>query len=390
MNTTLNSAVPFRIGIGLQGTGFHPASGADPQQRHKIFTAGYWADNVQQAERAGASFVTLEDSLGLQGHGQFDASLVASWVAPRTHRIGLIPTVTVTHTEPFHVSKNIATLDHISSGRAGWQVQVSNTVEESRLFGRGRHQLDLASLYAEAEEAVEVSRRMWDSWEDDAEIRDLETGRFIDREKLHYIDYEGEHFSVKGPSITPRSPQGQPVIAFAGRDDAVLQAAVHGGDLLFVSVVDETDAKQLLETIRGLETTLVRTGAPLLVYVDLPLVLAEDEATARQRWETLNLEKPAWLNADQLRALGTPQDVTALITRLKTLGFNGVRLLTAENAVDLPAIHNLLADQLGNAGIELPHQPISDAKAPSLREQLGLTRPENRYTTAPQVTGATA
>src|SRR5699024_7232123 len=225
MHSTLNSAVPFHVGIALKGTGFHPASGADPAQHNAVFNPEYWAQLTQTAETAGADFVSFEDSLAHHQHGQFDASLVASWVAPQTTRIGLLPTLTVTHTEPFHVSKNVATLDHISKGRAGWQVQISPTTKESKLFGRGRNKLDLSALYGEAQEAVAVVRKLWDSWEDDAEIRDAASGRFIDRNKLYYIDHVGDHFSIKGPSITPRPPQGQPVVAFSGRHDTVLKAA---------------------------------------------------------------------------------------------------------------------------------------------------------------------
>lgn len=387
MNTTRYSAVPFHVGIALKGPGYHPASGVDSEQRNTIFTPDYWTQLAQTAEAAGAAFVTFEDSLGYQQFGQFDASLVASWVAPQTNRIGLVPTLTTTHTEPFHLSKNVATLDHISGGRAGWQVQVSETAEESRLFGRGRNALDATSLYTEAQEAVAVVRKLWDSWEDDAEIRDAASGRFIDRNKLHYIDHSGENFSIKGPSITPRPPQGQPVVAFSGRHDAILRAAVTSGDLLFVEVIDEADAKQLLAKIRQLETQLNRRGnAPLLVSVDLPLLLADTDDQARQRWEELNTVNPAWLNADQLRALGTADRVNTQLDSLQALGFNGARLQPANNAVDVPVLEILLAAQARQSGASVP----TPDSAGGLRGALGLTHPENRYAALNQGQGAFA
>src|SRR5581483_2236949 len=157
--------------------------------------------------------------------GRLDAVMVAARVAPVTSRIGLVPSITVTHTEPFHISKAVATLDYVSHGRAGVRVQVSARPHEAAHFGRrliGQVQPDEAGrgltddLFAEAADYVEVVRQLWDSWEDDAEIRDVTTGRFVDREKLHYIDFEGRWFRVKGPSITPRPPQGQPpVVALA-------------------------------------------------------------------------------------------------------------------------------------------------------------------------------
>ena len=131
-----------------------------------------------------------------------------------------MPTVVVTHTEPFHISKAIATLDYVSGGRAGVRVRVSSRPDEtatcsavgrSRRCNRhaslpGHDEGPLADLFDEATDYVEVVRRLWDSWEDDAEIRDVATGRFVDRDKLHYIDFAGRYrFSVKGPSITPRT-----------------------------------------------------------------------------------------------------------------------------------------------------------------------------------------
>ena len=114
-----------------------------------------------------------------------------------------MPVVTTTHTEPFHVSKAIATLDFVSGGRAGMQARISPTDLEARLFGRrtSPNRTDgvdvpggseaISDLFEEAADFVEVLRRLWDSWEDDAEIRDVATGRFIDRDKVHYIDFEG-------------------------------------------------------------------------------------------------------------------------------------------------------------------------------------------------------
>jgi len=124
-----------------------------------------------------------------------------------TRSVGLVPAATVTHTEPFHLSKAIATLDFVSQGRAGWQP--SDVAHPGR--GRPVRPLRTAApaevLWREAGEAVEVVVRLWDSWEDDAVIRDVSTGRYVDRDKLHYIDSAGELLSVRGPSITPRSPQ---------------------------------------------------------------------------------------------------------------------------------------------------------------------------------------
>jgi alkanesulfonate monooxygenase SsuD/methylene tetrahydromethanopterin reductase-like flavin-dependent oxidoreductase (luciferase family) len=218
----------MHLSVALDGAGWHPAAWREQRARPlELFTARYWADLVTEAERGLLDFVTIEDGFSVQSSrtdqvtGRLDAVLIAARVAPLTSRIGLVPTVVVTHTEPFHVSKAIATLDYVSKGRAGVRIKVSGTAVEAAQFGRRTIPPARPALLAEAADYVEVLRRLWDSWEDDAEIRDAATGRFVDRNKLHYIDFAGEFFSVRGPSITPRPPQGQPVVAALGHGDAV-------------------------------------------------------------------------------------------------------------------------------------------------------------------------
>src|SRR4051812_37624301 len=212
----------LHLAVALSETGWHPGSWRLPDARPaELFTAGYWLDLVRQAEAGLADLVTIEDGLAVQSdrydapdertdrvRGRLDAVLIAARVAPLTHAVGLVPSITTTHTEPFHLSKAIATLDYVSTGRGGVRVQVSGRAHEAELFGRRAFppvraqdlatphaQSVLSGLLEEAEEYVEVVRRLWDSWEDDAEIRDAAGGRFVDVDKLHYIDFEGPRFS---------------------------------------------------------------------------------------------------------------------------------------------------------------------------------------------------
>ena len=164
-----------------------------------------------------------------------DAVLIAARVAPRTRHIGLLPSAVATHTEPFHLSKAIATLDYVSSGRAGIQVEVTASAAAARHFGRRPAPESAQARYDEATDYVEVLRRLWDSWEDDAEIRDSATGRFIDRKKLHYIDFDGKWFSVKGPSITPRPPQGQPLVAALDDGEDSRRFIARSADIGFIT-----------------------------------------------------------------------------------------------------------------------------------------------------------
>lgn len=200
------------LAIALDGAGWHPAAWREPAaEPTRLFEASYWADLAHEAQRGLVDFITIEDSLALQTdgygpprartdqvRGRLDALLIAARIAPVTSGIGLVPTVTTTHTEPFHVSKSLATLDYVSTGRAGWRVQVSARPHEAAHFGRRAFppftlqdratpeiQQLIQGLFDEAADHIEVVRRLWDSWEDGAEIRDAATGRFVDRSKLH-------------------------------------------------------------------------------------------------------------------------------------------------------------------------------------------------------------
>ena len=180
---------------------------ACPRRGRGLFTAERLVALARTAEAAGFDFLAFDDGFDPPAPGsatlpgRFDALLAMARVAPATSSIGLVATITTTHTEPFHISKNVATLDLVSGGRAGWHVAVSTTDEAARAFGRTSPR-PAPELWAEADDAIEVVSRLWDSWEDDAVIRDRDTGRYIDRDKLHYIDFEGPFFSVRGPSIT--------------------------------------------------------------------------------------------------------------------------------------------------------------------------------------------
>ena len=265
------ASTPFHLAVALDGAGWHPAAWREPTARPaELLTGRYWTDVIAEAERGLLDFVTIEDGFSVQSSrpdrvtGRLDAVLIAARVAPLTRHIGLVPTVVVTHTEPFHISKAIATLDYVSNGRAGVRVRVSASPQEAALFGRRDvPELDLrerddpavrqltAALFDEAADYVEVIRRLWDSWDDDAEIRDAATGRFVDRDRLHYIDFAGDYFSVRGPSITPRPPQGQPIVSALGHATVPYQLIATSADVGFVTPADADHARRIVAEIRA-------------------------------------------------------------------------------------------------------------------------------------------
>ncbi len=367
----------LHLAVGLDGYGWHPHAWRYAFARNATgggqLSGRYWATLAGIAERGLLDFLTVDDSLDVQPGrraeisprrlaGRADATLVAARIAPVTKHIGLIPVATVTHTEPFHISKAIATLDHISHGRAGWQVRVSPTAHEAALFGR-RPAPGADELFDESADAVEVVRRLWDSWEDDAVIRDVATGRYIDRDKLHYIDFAGEHFSVKGPSITPRPPQGQPVVAALAHGNYEFAAA--NADLVFVTPHDEGSLRAILADVGHARRA---AGREIGVYADLVVSLADDP-----------LAPAAAIASDAHVFTGTADDLADLLLGWQDAGVDGVRLRPAINAVDLPAIVDELVPRLQRAG----RFRTGYRDGETLRERLGLAPAPNRYAAVP-------
>ncbi|MFD5121906.1 LLM class flavin-dependent oxidoreductase [Streptomyces sp. NPDC058385] len=401
-SSLLPSSTPLlHLAVALDGAGWHPAAWREQVSRpRELFTARYWADLVQEAERGLLDFVTIEDGLGPQSshftepdartdqvRGRLDAVLVAARVAPLTRHIGLVPTVVATHTEPFHISKAIATLDYVSSGRAGLRVQVSGRRNEAAHFGRrifpALRVEDLDSpeveeltgdLFDEAADHIEVVRRLWDSWEDDAEIRDVATGRFIDRDKLHYIDFEGRHFSVKGPSITPRPPQGQPVVSALAHKSVPFQLVARSTDLGFVTPHDADQARAVVDEIRTAQAAAGRADETVHVFGDLVVFLDDDPAAAAARRERLDGLAGYTYTSDARIFTGTPAQLADLLQELQQSGLTGFRLRPGVVGHDLPAITQGLVPELQRRGAFR-----SAYEADTLRGLLGLTRPANRY-----------
>src|SRR5882757_6554225 len=162
----------------------------------------------------------------------FDPLTLLPALAVVTERLGLIATASTTYNEPYHIARKFASLDHISGGRAGWNVVTSSAVNEAQNFGREQH-FEHGERYDRANEFVEVVKGLWDSWDDDAFMRDRATGRYFDPAKLHTLDHKGKHFSVRGPLNVARPPQGHPVLFQAGSSEAGRESAVRFAEGVF-------------------------------------------------------------------------------------------------------------------------------------------------------------
>jgi alkanesulfonate monooxygenase SsuD/methylene tetrahydromethanopterin reductase-like flavin-dependent oxidoreductase (luciferase family) len=392
--------------VALDGAGWHPGAWREPDALPgRLFTPGYWVDLVQQAERGLLDFVTIEDSLDTQSdhhfrrdrrtdrvRGRLDAVLIAARTAPKTRHIGFVPTVITTHTEPFHASKAIATLDYVSAGRAGVRVQLAARADTTAHFGRREplvlnpKQLNDPAVQAvieqhfdEAADYVEVVRRLWDSWEDDAEIRDVATGRFIDRDKLHYINFTGRWFAVKGPSITPRPPQGQPVVAALGHATVPYRLIARSADVGFVTPHDQAGAAAIVTEIRAEQALAGRAAADLHVFGDLVVFLDDSRAAAEDRKGRLDELAGVTYASDAHIFAGTAAELADLLLDWRAAGLSGFRLRPAALPHDLARITGALVPELQRRGAFRTAYPAAKT---SLRGLLGLPRPANRYALA--------
>jgi alkanesulfonate monooxygenase SsuD/methylene tetrahydromethanopterin reductase-like flavin-dependent oxidoreductase (luciferase family) len=374
----------LHLAVDLTDAGAHPAAWRTTgSQARQLFDPERLQALVSAAQRGFLDFVLLDDAFSVQPgpsagvQGRLDAALVAARLAPRSAGIGLVPTVTTTHTEPFHVSKAIATIDHVSAGRAGWQVAVSTDPQETRHFGRKGAQT-LAEAWTEASEAIDVVTRLWDSWEDDAEIRDVSTGRFVDRNKLHYVDYDGVHFAVKGPSITPRPPQGHPLVVVRADSVEARAVAAESADVVRIAARTAEQARTLREEIREAAAEHGRNPDEVLVLVDAYAVIGPDRASAQARLDLLEgLAGVAW-DTDSYTHVGTDRDFAATAEEWFTSeAVDGFTVRPSSLQTDLVALVDGVVPLLQSAGIFRRAYP-----GDTLRDTLGLARPANRYAAA--------
>jgi alkanesulfonate monooxygenase SsuD/methylene tetrahydromethanopterin reductase-like flavin-dependent oxidoreductase (luciferase family) len=316
---------------------------------------------VLAAESAGFHAATFTDA---PAPGRANALQRAAFAGPVTRSIALVPEVDTVYTEPFHISTQLASLDYVSGGRAGWIVTAAESPEAAAAVGRSS--VTGAALGQEAAASIEVSRRLWDSWEDDAVIRDVATGRYIDVDKLHYVDFEtpagftGPGYSVKGPSIVPRPLQGQlPVLAPASLLGEVPVEAV---DAVLVSA---PTAELLAAEVRDVRAR-VRAGVAVVAELNVVLDARGQSAAARH----------ASFDGGRAAFAGTAAGLTDFLSDLLKEA-DGVRLHPVSLFVELEELGRLVLPELRRRGALRP--VVQDG---TFRDLLGLDRPASRYTTA--------
>ena len=271
----------------------HPDSQIDAGQNFP-----YFLELAQTAEHAKFDFVFMADAVATrdgnmealsrwpQYMAHFEPITLMSATASRTQRIGLVCTASTSYYEPFNVARLFGSLDHISGGRAGWNVVTSANASASFNFNRDEH-YDIAERYQRAREFVHVVRGLWDSWEDDAFLRDRQSRRYFDPSKLHKLNHKGNFFSVRGPMNLARPPQGYPVIAQAGASEDGKELGAETAEVIFFSQQRVAVAREFYKDVKSRMAKFRREPGQLKMLAGLNPTVGRTASEAQEKFDYL-------------------------------------------------------------------------------------------------------
>lgn len=326
----------LHLGAMIHGVGHGWGEWRHPDAQPDASTNfAFYKQQAQLAEAAHFDFAFIADSLHIHAKSsphylnRFEPLTILSALAAVTEHIGLVATITVSYTEPFQVARQLSSLDHISGGRAGWNVVTSWLSGTADNFGKAEHPPH-AQRYRIAREHVQVVKGLWDSWEDDAFVRNKASGEFFSPDKLHTLNHQGEFFKVKGPLNIARSPQGQPLIFQAGVSDDGRNFAAQNADAIFVSPESFDEAHAYYQDLKARAEGFGRDPQALFILPGIRPIVGRDEADAEARYQQavalVSIE-------DAIVALGrpfndydfSPHDLDAPFPDLGDLGSNSHR-----------------------------------------------------------------
>ena len=257
-----------------------------------------WVEFAQILERGKFDMLFIADTVSPQGvdHPEsmshtarslgFEPLTLLSALAMTTTRLGLAATATTTWNEPYNLARMFASLDHLSNGRAGWNLVTGRNADDAKNFSRDEH-MSYADRYARAEEFVDVVRGLWDSFEDDALLHDKVGGRFFDPDKMHLLNHKGASFAVRGPLSLPRSPQGHPVIIQAGASDDGRDLAARVADVVFTMRPSFDAAKAFYDDLKDRVTKFGRSPDHIKILPGVNLYVGRTTQEAEERFEEL-------------------------------------------------------------------------------------------------------
>jgi alkanesulfonate monooxygenase len=278
----------------------HPEAYADGGLNFKR-----WIEFAHAMERGKLDMLFIADTIGVPGADsmetlsyqslvdKFEPMTTLAALSSVTEHIGLVATCATTYNEPYNVARVLASIDHLSGGRAGWNLVTGGIREDAFNFSLDTH-VAHGDRYDRAEEFVDVCLGLWDSFEDDAVIRDKASGRYVIPEKLHYLNHKGKHFSVKGPLSVARSPQGRPVIIQAGASEPAKNLSARIADVVFASQASLASAKAFYADVKGRLAKFGRSPNELKIMPGVALFVGRTDAEANEKYEELqSLLQPA-------------------------------------------------------------------------------------------------
>lgn len=279
------------------GTILHGASGNMSAWRHPaaVADASINFDFVQEtariAEQGKLDFLFVADGLYINEKSiphflnRFEPLTVLSALASVTRHLGLVGTLSTSYSEPFTVARQFASLDHLSHGRAGWNVVTSPLEGSAKNFSREKHP-DHALRYRIADEYLDVVKGLWDSWEEDAFIRDKASGQFFDPQKLHTLNHHGDFFQVAGPLNIGRTPQGRPIIFQAGASEDGKKLAARHADAIFTHHETLAEAQAFYRDVKQQLEQHGRRHDELHIFQGVSVIVGDSEADAEQQYQT--------------------------------------------------------------------------------------------------------
>ena len=301
----------------LRNVGQHEAAWRRPETDLSGYTdIGHYIHLARTAERGLLDAVFFADHPVLKSRSQdrlfdtLDPLTLLAALATATECIGLVATASTTYNEPYNLARRYATLDHVSRGRAAWNIVTTANANAAANFGYPHHP-DAGQRYQRAEEFLEVVLKLWDSWDEGAFIGDKEGGRLVDPDRIRTIDHEGRHFSVRGPLEVPRSPQGRPVLFEAGSSEPGKNLSARYADAVFTAQPDYENAKAFYQDVKSRVRAFGRDPEHVLILPGLSFFIGgtEEQAHAlRNEFEDLTLPTYGLAQLNQTTGLSLTLD----------------------------------------------------------------------------------
>ncbi|HEX3401256.1 MAG TPA: LLM class flavin-dependent oxidoreductase [Acetobacteraceae bacterium] len=375
----------MRLGLSMRYHGYHLAGWRHPD----VPAAGtldyrYFLNTAALAERAKFDMVFLADGIGIRARDEPEGSLcrspqnvelepltLLSAIATHTNHIGLVATASTTYNEPYHIARKYASLDHISGGRAGWNVVTSWSDEEARNFGRDKH-LDYDTRYERAEEFVRVVTGLWESWEDDAFVREKASGLYYDPTKLHVLNHKGKHFAVRGPLSSARTPQGRPIIVQAGAAEQGQEIAGAHADVVYAMQFDLPAAQKYYDAVKSRAVSFGRSREAVKVLPGFTPYVGRTEAEARAKYDEMRqLIHPKVGLAILYNSLGDlsaypidgPVPEPGSDIRIRSIGNSLFELARRDNLSIRALYEMMMAGNTGRVLVGTPEQIADDMQA---------------------------